>query len=63
MSEMSAVEKLQVHIEKLIDAGVPTVELSTTFLNEVLKEVATIKSTDPKEDSEVVFSGGNFTSE
>ena len=57
MPEMSAVEKLRVHIEKLIDAGVPTVELSTTFLNEVLKEISTEK---PNDDGEIVFSGGEF---
>lgn len=60
MSEMTAVEKLKVHVDKLIDAGIPKVELSTTFLNEVLKEITSEKSSNASVDSEVVFSGGEF---
>ena len=60
MSEMTAVEKLKVHVEKLIEAGVPKVELSTTFLNQVLNEITSEKSSNASVASEVVFSGGEF---
>jgi len=60
MTELTAVEKLRVHVEKLIQAGVPKVELSTTFLYEVLKEIASDTSPDASVDSEVIFSGGKF---
>ena len=60
MSEMTAVEKLKVHVEKLIEAGVPKVELSTTFLNQVLNEITSEKSSNASVDSEVVFSGGEI---
>jgi hypothetical protein len=61
MTELTSVEKLRLHVERLISSNVNTVELSVSFLNDVLNEITDIsESAGESVDTEVVFSGGKF---
>lgn len=58
-NELSNVDKLRLHVEKLLDKNISKAEISTMFLYEVLKEIDSTGSSKLNEDP-VIVSGGSF---